>query len=86
MPATLTRPGSSDDYGPHRIQFGAILEKLRRGGHEALTPHERIFVVELFRIAAVTADERIHRMRHEISASHLDYCLRLPSIPQPGDL
>lgn len=79
MPATLERRPSPEDNDPRRIQFGAILEKIRRGGSPALSPQERVIVVELFRAAAMTNDPRVVKLRDEISAAHLEFCFRLPS-------
>ena len=78
MPATLDRRPSEDESDPRRIQFGAILEKLRRGGSQALNNNERVLVVELFRAASITSDKRVTKLRDEISAAHLEYCFRLP--------
>jgi hypothetical protein len=80
MPATLDRrPPSDDSNDPRKIQFGAILEKIRRGGSGALGAAERVAVVEIFRCATLTRDKRVMRLRDEISAAHLEYCFRLPT-------
>jgi hypothetical protein len=79
MPATLDRrPHGDDSNDPKRIQFGAILEKIRRGGSGCLTNAERVAVVEIFRCATLTQDKRVLKLRDEISAAHLEYCFRLP--------
>jgi hypothetical protein len=80
MPRTLTRPSDSGD-DPRKIQFGTILEKIRRGGSDALNGQERLIVVELFRAATMTRDPRCLKLRDEISAAHLEFCFRLPSRP-----
>lgn len=85
MPATLSRRPGGDDHDPRRIQFGAILEKLRRGGSPALSESERLIVVELFRAAAITQDPRVLKLRDEISAAHLEFCFRLPTAPNCHD-
>lgn len=79
MPSTLERRPSPEDNDPRRLQFGAILEKIRRGGSPALAPQERVIVVELFRAAAMTNDPRVLKLRDEISAAHLEFCFRLPT-------
>jgi hypothetical protein len=78
MPATLDRR-PRDDNDPRKLQFGKILEKIKRRGHESLTGNERMFVVEIFRAAAMTNDPKILRLRDEISAAHLEFCFRLPT-------
>jgi len=72
MPATLPRP---DDGERRQLEIGVILEKIRRGGNEALTPSERVLVVEIFRRAHT--DKRLRKVREEISIAHLEYCFRL---------
>jgi hypothetical protein len=80
MPATLDRrPHGDDSNDPKRIQFGAILEKIRRGGSHALSNAERVAVVEICRCATLTRDKRVLRLRDEISAAHLEFCFRLPA-------
>jgi hypothetical protein len=78
MPATLKRP-NGDDFDPKRIQFGAILEKIKRGGSPALSQSERIAIAEIFRCATLTQDPRVLKLRDEISAAHLEFCFRMPS-------
>jgi hypothetical protein len=78
MPSTILRPPTEPEDDPRKIQFGAILEKLRRGGSDSLLKEERIAVVEIFRCAAITQDRRVLRLRDELSAAHLEYCFRLP--------
>lgn len=85
MPSTLERRPNPGDNDPRRIQFGAILEKIRRGGSPALSPQERVIVVELFRAAAMTNDPRALKLRDEISAAHLEFCFRLPTARTPND-
>lgn len=85
MPSTLARrPSDGDD--PRRLQFGAILAKLRHSGSPGLSPQERVLVVELFRAAAMTQDPRILKLRDELSAAHLEFCFRLPcpAVRSPG--
>lgn len=79
---TKRRPGDGQD--PRHLQFGAILTKIRFGGSPALSPQERVLVVELFRAAAMTQDPRILKLRDELSAAHLEFCFRLPSPPPAG--
>ena len=78
MPSTLERRPSPGDNDPRRIQFGAILEKIRRGGSIALTEQEKLIVAEIFRAASIFKDRRAIKLRDEISVAHLEFCLRLP--------
>jgi hypothetical protein len=79
MPATLARrPSDGDNNDPRKVQFGTILEKIKRGGSDALSAQERLAVVEIFRCSTMTKDPRLVRLRDEISAAHLEYCFRLP--------
>jgi hypothetical protein len=79
MPATISRrPPDDGDSFKRPIQFGAILEKIRRGGSNALNNNERVIVVEIFRACAMTNDKRVTKLRDEISQAHLEFCFRLP--------
>jgi hypothetical protein len=78
MPILKSRPSPNDDNN-RQIQFGAILEKIRRGGSQALNNNERIIIVELFRSAAITNDKRLLKLRDEISVAHLEFCFRIPT-------
>jgi hypothetical protein len=79
MPATLSRRPSDDDRFKRPIQFGAILEKIKRGGSNALSNNERVLIVEIFRACAMTNDPRVTKLRDEISMAHLEFCFRLPT-------
>jgi hypothetical protein len=82
MPQTLERD-KGDNGDPRKVQFGTILEKIRRGGSRALSEQERVAVVEIFRASAITNDKRVTKLRDEISTAHLEYCFRLrPHTPQ----
>lgn len=84
MPQTLERD-RGDNNDPRKVQFGTILEKIRRGGAKALSEQERVAVVEIFRASAVTDDKRVAKLRDEISTAHLEYCFRLrPHAPDKG--
>ena len=70
MPQTLERD-RGDNGDPRKVQFGTILEKIRRGGSNALSDQERVAVVQIFRVSAVTDDKTVIKLRDEISAAHL---------------
>lgn len=85
MPQTLERD-RGDNGDPRKVQFGTILEKIRRGGSNALSNQERVAVVQIFRVSAVTDDKTVIKLRDEISAAHLEYCFRLrPHTPPSKD-
>lgn len=84
MPQTLERD-RGDNGDPRKVQFGTILEKIRRGGSNALSDQERVAVVEIYRASTITTDKRVIKLRDEISAAHLEYCFRLkPHTPDKG--
>ena len=77
---TKERPtGDSSDNDPNKVMFGRILAKIKYGGSDALSTAERMTVVEIFRMAAITADKRIIKLKDEITCAHLEYCYRLPN-------
>ena len=77
---TLSRPGEdSSDSDPRKVMFGRILAKIRYGGSDALSTAERMAVVEIFRVSAITADKRVIKLKDEITCAHLEYCYRLPN-------
>ena len=73
MPATKERPGGSN-YPP---EIGRIIEKIKRRGSESLTDVERLMVVQIFRVSAMTRDKRLVEVREAIQKAHLTYCWKM---------
>jgi len=56
-----------------------VIKKIEQYGSDSLNYGERVFVVEVFRAAAVTDRKEIHEVKDLIQKAHLEYCLRLNS-------
>ena len=54
-----------------------IARKLRNHGSESLNYAERVFIVEVFRAAAVSSRPEIHEVKTMIQKAHLEYCWRM---------
>ncbi len=54
-----------------------VVMKIARHGSDSLTYAERIFVVEIFRAAAMTNRPEVLKIKHRIQQAHLEYCLSL---------
>jgi hypothetical protein len=56
-----------------------IIRKIEQQGSDSLSYIERVFVVEVFRAAAVTDRQEVREVKDLIQKAHLEYCLRLSS-------
>jgi len=56
-----------------------VIRKIEQYGSDSLNYGERVFVVEVFRAAAVTDRKEVHEVKDLIQKAHLEYCLRLSS-------
>lgn len=57
-----------------------VIMKIAKHGSDSLTYAERIFVVEIFRAAAMTNRPEVHEIKQRIQQAHLEYCLKLNGI------
>jgi len=54
-----------------------VIMKIAKHGSDSLTYAERVFVVEIFRAAALTNRPEVAEIKHRIQQAHLEYCLSL---------
>jgi len=54
-----------------------VIRKIERLGSDSLNYQERVFVVEVFRAAAITQRPEIMEVKDLIQKAHLEYCLKL---------
>jgi len=54
-----------------------VIYKIAQHGSDSLTYAERVFVVEVFRAAAMTDRPEVKEIKHRIQQAHLEYCLKL---------
>ena len=74
MPAVATPPNNGDGNNDGPLMLGKILEKIRRRGSLSLSDTEKMFVTEVFRLAAMHRDPKVVKVRNEIQQAHLEYC------------
>jgi hypothetical protein len=55
----------------------SIVRKIESYGSESLNHSERVFVVEVFRAAALTQRPEVMHVKDLIQKAHLEYCLKL---------
>lgn len=51
-----------------------VVKKIKHYGSESLNYAERVFVVEVFRAAAVSSRPEIQEVKEMIQKAHLEYC------------
>ena len=76
MAKTKEREPSWDSFPP---EMRRLVETIRKRGSDALDEMQRILVVQIFRMSAMTNDPRVDFVRKKIQEAHLDYCFRLPA-------
>lgn len=54
-----------------------VIRKIERMGSDSLNYAERVFVVEVFRAAALTQRPEVMEVKDLIQKAHLEYCLKL---------
>jgi len=57
-----------------------VIAKIAERGSESLSHTERVFVVEVFRAAAVSDRLEIQQVKQLIQAAHLEYCFGLEEV------
>jgi hypothetical protein len=67
------------DWGSFPSEMRRLVETIRQRGSDALDEMQRLLVVQIFRMAAMTAEPRVNFIRQKIQEAHLDYCFRLPT-------
>jgi hypothetical protein len=73
MPATKER----DPSGNLPPELGRIIEKIKRRGSMSLSEGERIMIVQIFRVAALTSEKRVVDARDAIQKAHLEFCFKM---------
>lgn len=61
------------------INVEDLLVKIEANGTASLTMSERTFVVEVFRVAAMTGHPNVVAVKRMIQEAHLEHCLGLTS-------
>lgn len=56
-----------------------IIYQIQRFGSDSLDDLQRMMVVQIFRAAAMTQEQRVVFVRDKIQEAHLEYCFKLPA-------
>ena len=76
MSALKDREPNWDSFPP---EMRKLVEQIRQHGSDSLTDTDRMLVVQVFRVGAMSSDPRVLFVRNKIQEAHLDYCFRLPA-------
>lgn len=56
-----------------------IINQIRKYGSDSLDDFQRMMVVQIFKAAAMTQEQRVVFVRDKIQEAHLEYCFNLPA-------
>lgn len=74
--STKERDPDWDSYPP---ELKRVIDTIKNYGSDALDEMQRMLVVQIFRVAAMTTEPRVVHIRNKIQEAHLEYCFRLPA-------
>ncbi len=73
---TKDRDPDWDSYPP---ELKRVIDTIKNYGSDCLDEMQRMLVVQIFRVAAMTDEKRVIHIRNKIQEAHLEYCFRLPA-------
>ena len=73
---TKDHPHDWDSFPP---EMKRLVEQIRKGGSNSLDEMQRMLVVQIFRVAAMTTEPRVVFIRNKIQEAHLEFCFKLPT-------
>lgn len=56
-----------------------IINQIRKYGSDSLDDFQKMMVVQIFKAAAMTQEQRVVFVRDKIQEAHLEYCFNLPA-------
>lgn len=68
------------DWGSYPPELKRLIEQIRQRGSDSLDEMQRMLVVQIFRVAAMTTEPRVVQIRNKIQEAHLEYCFKLPAL------
>jgi hypothetical protein len=74
--STKERDPDWDSYPP---ELKRVIDTIKNYGSDSLDEMQRMLVVQIFRVAAMTTEPRVIQIRNKIQEAHLEYCFRLPA-------
>jgi hypothetical protein len=75
----MTSSTREPDWGSYPPELKRVIDTIRQHGSDALDEMQRMLVVQIFRVAAMTDEKRVIHIRNKIQEAHLEYCFRLPA-------
>jgi hypothetical protein len=67
------------DWGSYPPELKRVIDTIKNYGSDSLDEMQRMLVVQIFRVAAMTTEPRVIQIRNKIQEAHLEYCFRLPA-------
>jgi hypothetical protein len=67
------------DWSSYPPELKRVIDTIKNYGSDALDDMQRMLVVQIFRVAAMTTEPRVTQIRNKIQEAHLEYCFRLPA-------
>jgi len=56
-----------------------IINQIKKYGSDSLDDFQKMMVVQIFKAAAMTQEQRVVFVRDKIQEAHLEYCFNLPA-------
>jgi hypothetical protein len=75
----MTSSTREPDWGSYPPELKRVIDTIKNYGSDSLDEMQRMLVVQIFRVAAMTTEPRVIQIRNKIQEAHLEYCFRLPA-------
>lgn len=76
----MTSSTREPDWGSYPPELKRVIDTIKNYGSDSLDEMQRMLVVQIFRVAAMTTEPRVIQIRNKIQEAHLEYCFRLPAL------
>jgi hypothetical protein len=76
----MTNATREPDWSSYPPELKRVIDTIRQYGSDALDEMQRMLVVQIFRVAAMTSEPRVIHIRNKIQEAHLEYCFKLPAL------
>jgi hypothetical protein len=68
------------DWDSYPSELKRVIDTIKNYGSDSLDEMQRMLVVQIFRVAAMTTEPRVVHIRNKIQEAHLEYCFKLPTL------
>lgn len=75
----MTSSTREPDWGSYPPELKRVIDTIKNYGSDSLDEMQRMLVVQIFRVAAMTTEPRVIQIRNKIQEAHLEYCFKLPA-------